>query len=287
MDLAGTRLVVERALDLGVTLFDTADTYGERGRSEDFLGQILGARRKSIVLASKFGMSMGAAGSGASRRYIMTAVEASLKRLKTDWLDLYQLHTPDAATPIEETLRALEDLIRQGKVRHIGCSNFSAAQLVAAQNCAAQHGLHAFITCQNEYSLMERGIERELLPAMAEAGVGLLPYYLLASGLLTGKYKRHAPPPKDARLSQGTRRSGQYLNDATLAAVERLEQFCRRRGHTLLELAFGWLAAHQEVSSIIAGATRPEQVEQNVAAIGWSLDADEMEEVDRLMPRRG
>lgn len=286
VDLAGTRLVVERALDLGITLFDTSDTYGERGRSEEFLGEILGARRKAIVLATKFGMSMGAAGSGASRRYILSAVEASLKRLNTDYIDLYQLHTPDNSTPIEETLRALDDLIQQGKVRYIGCSNFSAAQLVEAQQTSARHGLHAFIACQNEYSLMERGIERDLLPAIAAEGMGLLPYYPLASGLLTGKYRRNAPPPKDARLSAGTRRSGQYLSDATLAAVERLEQFSRRRGHTLLQLAFGWLAAHREVSSIIAGATRPEQVEQNVAAIGWSLGAEEMVEVDRLMPRR-
>ena len=283
IDLEATRRVVHKALDLGITLFDTADVYGERGGSEDCLGRILGPRRKDIVLATKFGLPMDDEGrlKGASRAYVMAAVEASLKRLRTDWIDLYQLHRPDPATPIEETLRALDDLIRQCKVRYIGCSNLPAWQVVEAQWTARHHGLKAFVSSQNEYSLLVREAERELLPALEAYGLGLLPYFPLASGLLTGKYKRTLPPPQGARLSNA-RYGDRYLTEANWTRVERLEEFCRTRGRTLLELAFSWLLSRPCLASVIAGATRPEQIEANVRAAGWSLTADELTEVDRI-----
>jgi aryl-alcohol dehydrogenase-like predicted oxidoreductase len=284
LDLAATRKVVHRALDLGITLFDTADIYGERGRSEEYLGESLGERRKDIVLATKFGMPMDDAGThkGASRRYILCAVEASLKRLKTDWIDLYQLHQPDPLTPIEETLRALDDLIRQGKVRYIGCSNLPAWQVVEALWTAEHAGLDRFVSCQDEYSLVVREPERELIPMMQRFGLGLLPYFPLASGLLTGKYKRNAPMPAGARLTATQRLADRYLTEANRAMVERLEEFCVRRGRSLLELAFAWLAARPGVASVIAGATSPEQVEANVRAVEWNLTPEDVAEVDRL-----
>ncbi len=283
IDLEASRKVVEKALDLGITLFDTADAYGERGGSESALGQILGGRRKDIVLATKFGMPMDEAEAlrGASRRYILSAVEASLRRLRTDWIDLYQLHRPDPETPIEETLRTLEDLIRQGKVRYIGCSNLPAWQAVDALWTARHLGLTSFVSCQDEYSLLVRDPERELLPAMAAHGLGLLPYFPLASGLLTGKYKRGKPLPEGARLTKTQRLADRYLTEANWQVVERLEEYCKTRGRTLLELAFSWLAAQSRVSSVIAGATRPEQVEQNVKAVEWGLTPDDLAEVDR------
>ena len=239
-----SRAVVHKALDLGITLFDTADTYGNRGGSEDCLGQVLGERRRDIVLATKFGMPMDEARvlSGASRRYIMTAVEASLRRLRTDWIDLYQLHTPDAHTPIEETLRALDDLVRQGKVRYVGNSNFAAWQAVDASWTARHRGLERFVSCQNEYSLLVRDIEAELVPAMQVCGLGLLPYFPLAGGLLTGKYRRGAPAPPGARFARMTGLAERYLTPANWTMVEALEEFCARRGHGLIELAFSWLA---------------------------------------------
>jgi aryl-alcohol dehydrogenase-like predicted oxidoreductase len=283
IDLEATRHVVHRALDLGVTLFDTADIYGERGGSEECLGRILGPRRKDIVLATKFGMAMDEAGGkkGASRAYIMSAVEASLRRLNTDWIDLYQLHRPDPQTPIEDTLRALNDLIRQGKVRHIGCSNLAGWQVVEAQWTARHFGLDGFVTAQDEYSLLVRDIERELVPALKAYGLGLLPYFPLASGLLTGKYRRNAPMPEGARLTHA-RYSGRYLTEANWRRVEALEAFARGRGRNLLDLAFGWLLSKPFLSSVIAGATRPEQVEANVSAATRVLTADDLAELDRI-----
>jgi aryl-alcohol dehydrogenase-like predicted oxidoreductase len=279
-----SRAVVHRALDLGITLFDTADTYGNRGGSEDCLGQVLGERRKDIVLATKFGLPMDEAKilSGASRRYIMTAAEASLRRLRTDWIDLYQLHTPDALTPIEETLRALDDLIRQGKVRYVGNSNFAAWQAVAADWTARHHDLDRFVSCQNEYSLLKRDIEAELAPAMQACGLGLLPYFPLAAGLLTGKYRRQAAPPQGTRFARMQGLADRYLTPANWTILERLEDFCARRGHSLLELAFSWLKARPAVASVIAGATKPEQVEQNVKAASWALTPDDLAEIARL-----
>jgi aryl-alcohol dehydrogenase-like predicted oxidoreductase len=284
IDLEASRKVVNKALDLGVTLFDTADMYGNYGGSETILGQIFGARRKDIVLATKFGMKMNDAGTlqGASRRYIMAEVEESLRRLQTDWIDLYQLHTPDPLTPIEETLRALDDLVRQGKVRYIGCSNLRSWQVVEAQWTAKQLNINAFISCQDEYSLVVRDIERESIPAIEAYNLGLLPYFPLASGLLTGKYRRNKPVPEGTRFQSWQKLGERYMNDANWQIVERLDDFATKRGHSLLELAVSWLIAKPIVSSVIAGATKPEQVEQNVKAGDWSLTAEDLAEIDRL-----
>jgi aryl-alcohol dehydrogenase-like predicted oxidoreductase len=286
IDLEASRKVVHKALDLGVTLFDTADMYGNRGGSEACLGQILGDRRKDVVLATKFGYPMDQAETlkGASRRYIVTAVEASLRRLKTDWIDLYQIHRPDPLTPLEETLRAMDDLVRQGKVRYLGCSNLPAWQVVHAKWTCREARLDSFISCQDEYSLLVRGIERELVPAMQAYGLGLLPYFPLASGLLTGKYVRGAAAGGDTRFAHWAHLAKRYLTDANWDSVERLSKFATLRGHTLLELAFSWLAARPTVSSIIAGATKPEQVEMNVNAAEWALTHDDMAEIDTFAP---
>ena len=212
----------------------------------------------------------------------MRTVEQSLKRLRTDWIDLYQVHKPDPATPIEETLRALDDLVRQGKVRHIGCSNFTAAQVEAALACSRDNRLAAFISCQDQYSALVRGIEHDLLPAIERTGLGLLPYFPLASGLLTGKYKRGEPMPEGARLAYSQRHINRFVTDEFMQAAFALDDFARSRGRTLLELAFGWLLTHKAVPSVIAGATRPEQLEQNVKATGWSLTPADLAEVDRI-----
>jgi aryl-alcohol dehydrogenase-like predicted oxidoreductase len=282
LDLEATRAVVHRALDLGVTLIDTADAYNS-GASEELLGRLLDERRKQVVLATKFGMAVDGSRrvAGASRGYLEQAVEASLKRLRTDWIDLYQLHRPDAATPIEETLRALDNLVRQGKVRHIGCSNLTGAQIAEAQQTAQRHGLAHFTAAQDQYSLLARGIERELIPAIQTHGVGLIPYFPLASGLLTGKFKRGAPLPPNTRMSSA-RYADRFVNERNWRLVDELDAFARGRGHSLLELAFGWLIGKAAVASVIAGASSPEQVEQNVRAAGWKLTAEEMAEVDRI-----
>jgi len=288
IDLAATRKVVHKALDLGITLFDEADTYGDpRGSSESCLGEILGDRRKDIVLATKFARPMDAAGrlQGASRHYIMAEVEASLKRLKTDWIDLYQQHQPDPMTPIEETLRALDDLVRQGKVRYIGCSTLPAWQVVEAQWTAKHHGLHHFVSCQEEYSLLSRRLDREMMPMLQAYGLGLIPFAPLANGLLTGKYQRDMPLPEGARLSYMHRAADRYLTDSNWSVVERLEAFAAERGHTLLEVAVSWLLRRPQVASVIAGATKPEQVEQNSRAAGWALTEEDMREIDRLTAR--
>jgi aryl-alcohol dehydrogenase-like predicted oxidoreductase len=285
IDLEATRRVVHKALDLGITFFDEADTYGNpRGASESCLGQILGDRRKDIVLATKFARPMDGSGwfEGASRRYIMAEVEASLRRLRTDWIDLYQQHQPDPLTPIEETLRALDDLVRQGKVRYIGSSTLPAWQVVEAQWTAKHARLHHFVSCQEEYSLLSRTLDREMMPMLESYGLGLIPFRPLANGLLTGKYKRGEAMPRGTRLSSETTAAGRYLTEANWSAVERLEGFAAERGHTLLELAISWLLRRPAVASVIAGATTPEQVEQNVHAAGWALSEDDMGEVDRL-----
>jgi aryl-alcohol dehydrogenase-like predicted oxidoreductase len=284
IDLAATKLVVHRALDAGITLFDTSDSYGNRGGSETQLGEALGDRRKDIVLATKFAWPMDDVGvlKGASRRYIMAAVEGSLRRLRTDWIDLYQMHLPDPLTPVEETLRALEDLVRQGKVRYIGCSNLAPWQVADAVWTSRCHELSAFVSAQDEYSLLVRGAERELLPVLNALGLGLLPYFPLAGGLLTGKYKRGQPLPEGARLTYVKASADRFLHERNWAKVEALDAFCAARGHSLIELAFAWLAARAPVSSIIAGATRPEQIDVNVRAVEWQLTAAEIAEVDRL-----
>jgi aryl-alcohol dehydrogenase-like predicted oxidoreductase len=284
IDFAASERVVHKAIALGVNLIDTADSYGNRGGSEEELGRILGDKRKHIVLATKFGLPMDDTGTlrGASRRYVMLAVDASLKRLRTDWIDLYQLHRPDDRTPIEETLRALDELVRQGKVRYIGCSNLSAQQVIAARDAASRHGLAAFISCQDEYSLLERDIERELIPTAKAIGLGILPYFPLASGLLTGKYRRGSPPPPGSRLAKNQRHAQDFLSERNWRIVGELEAFALRHGRTMLELAFGWLLRDPAVASVIAGATSPEQIEQNVRAADWTPSAEDLAELDRI-----
>jgi len=284
IDFPASERVVHAAIARGVNLIDTADSYGNRGGSEEALGRILGDKRKEIVLATKFGLPMDEAGTlrGASRRYVLQAAEASLKRLRTDWIDLYQLHRPDAQTPIEETLSALDDLVRQGKVRFIGCSNLSAQQVIAAQDAARRQGLAAFVSCQDEYSLLVRDIERELIPAAKTRGLGILPYFPLASGLLTGKYRRDAPPPPGTRLAKNPRHAQEFISERNWRIVAALEAFVAGRGRSLVELAVSWLLRDGVVASVIAGATTPEQVEQNIGAAGWTLSAEDLAEIDRI-----
>jgi aryl-alcohol dehydrogenase-like predicted oxidoreductase len=220
---------------------------------------------------------------GASRHTIIAGAEASLRRLNTDWIDLYQQHQPDPCTPIDETLRAFDDLVRQGKVRYVGCSNLKAWQVVEARWTSRSLGLAAFVSCQNEYSLLMRQPDRELIPMMQSHGIGLLPYYPLASGALTGKYRRNTPMPEGARLTvHGARYGDRFLNDTNWPIVEKLDAFAAARDRTLLELAFSWLAARQCVSSIIAGATRPEQVAENVRAVNWVLSTGDLQEIDQI-----
>ena len=284
IDYPATRAVVHKALDLGITFFDTSDTYGESGGSEEYLGRALAGRRRNIVLASKFARPMDPEGrlQGASRRYIMAAVEASLKRLNTDYLDLYQQHIGDPKTPIEETLRALDDLVRQGKVRYIGCSTLSAWQVVEAQWVSTHFGLERYVSCQERYSLLDRDLDRELMPVIENYRLGLIPFSPLADGMLSGKYRRNAPMPAGARLTTTPRAAERRLSERNWTVVERLADFCEARGHTLLELAISWLLHRPAVASVIAGATRPEQVEANVRAAGWALSREDMDEIDRL-----
>jgi aryl-alcohol dehydrogenase-like predicted oxidoreductase len=277
-DVAAARAVVHRALDLGVTLLDTADAYGN-GTSESFLGEALGARRKQAVIATKFGMG---SPNGASRRTIMRTVEASLKRLRTDYIDLYQVHFPDPRTPIEETLRALDELVRQGKVRQIGCSNFSRAQVKAALETSQRLGIAAFVTCQDEYSLLVRGIERELAPLMREHGMTLLPYAPLAGGFLSGKYCRDKPLPGNARLAYSTHHASDVINERNWNLADQLREFAVRRDRSMLDIAFGWLLARPYTASVIAGAMTPEQMEQNVAAGSVNLSSEDIAALDRI-----
>ena len=284
LDLEGTRAVIHAALDHGITLFDTADVYGNQGGSETLMGQVLGDRRKDIVLATKFGLPMdGEDGrlKGGSRRYIMSAVEASLKRLRTDWIDLYQYHKPDPLTPTEETLRALDDLVKQGKVRYIGSSNLPGWQVVEAQWTSKHLGLNRFVSCQDEYSLLVRKAEQDVAPVAARYGMGLLPYFPLASGMLTGKYRRGAPPPAGTRMA-GTDRYARYQTEDSFAVVEKLDAYAQARGRTLVELAFSWLLAKAPVSSVIAGATKPEQIAQNVKAGDRALTEAEIREIEAI-----
>jgi aryl-alcohol dehydrogenase-like predicted oxidoreductase len=286
IDEAQAAAVVAMALELGITLFDTADVYGP-GSSEEFLGRALGGRRREAVIATKFAgpMGEGPLRAGGSRRYIYQAVEDSLRRLGTDYIDLYQMHMPDARTPIEETMRALDDVVRAGKVRYIGCSNYAGWQVADAQWTARTQHLSPFISAQNQYSLLDRRIERELVPACEKHGLGILPYFPLANGMLTGKYRRGQAPPEGTRLAGLGSRAAEVLTDENYDIVERLEGFAGERGKSLLDVAIGWLASQPYVGSVIAGATKPEQLEQNVRAGEWRLSTDEMAEVARLSRR--
>ncbi|MCC7112854.1 MAG: aldo/keto reductase [Burkholderiales bacterium] len=284
LDLEATRRVVHRALDLGITLFDTADGYGNRGGSETQLGEVLGTKRRDIVLATKFGWPMDDIGvlRGGSRRYLMRAVEDSLRRLKTDWIDLYQFHTPDPETPLEETLRALDDLVRQGKVRYVGCSNFAGWQVADAAWISRSEGLAPFVSVQNEYSLLVRDVESEVVPAMRKFGLGLLPFFPLAGGLLTGKYRHGEPLPAGARLTETKRSADRFLTERNWRIVDALQGFADSRGRKLVDVAVGWVLARPWVGSVIAGATSAEQIESNVAAGAVRLADDEIAELDRL-----
>jgi len=286
-DFDQSKDVVHRALDAGITLFDTADVYGGQGKSEEFLGKILKGRRQDVVLATKFGMKMGDGPhkSGGSRKYIMSAVEDSLRRLDTDYIDLYQLHRPDPETPIDETLRALDDLVRSGKVRYIGNSNFAGWQAAEAHYVAKQANLTPFISAQNEYNLLDRRIEGELVPACNAYGLSILPFFPLASGFLTGKYRQGQEMPAGTRLANAGPMAARVLTDKNYEVLGKLEAFAEARGKTMLDLAIGWLASLSHVGSVIAGATKPEQIDQNVAAGGWKLTADELAEVDSISRR--
>jgi aryl-alcohol dehydrogenase-like predicted oxidoreductase len=283
LDQAGTTAVVHAALDAGVTLFDTADIYGGT-KSEVMLGEALGDKRKEIVLATKFAgpLGKGPNGQGGSRRYVLEACEASLKRLGTDYIDLYQMHFPDADTPIEETLGALDDLVSAGKVRYIGCSNFTGWQIADADWIARSEHMTRFVSAQNNFSLLERNLEREVVPAAERFGLGILPFFPLASGLLSGKYKRGEGAPEGTRLAGMGARAAQALSDKNFDKVEKLTGWAEERGHTILDLAFAWLLGHPSVPSVIAGATKPEQVTANVATSSWKLTPAEVAEVTKL-----
>jgi aryl-alcohol dehydrogenase-like predicted oxidoreductase len=284
-DRRETRGVVEAALDAGITLIDTADVYGGGGDSETFIGDALKGRRDEVVLATKFGMNMqGKNGpdwdARGSRRYVRIAVEASLRRLQTDWIDLYQYHRPDGITPAEETLAALDELVREGKVRYVGSSNHKAWQVVEAEHVARRDGRSRYISAQNHYSLLERDVEAELAPACERYGIGILPYFPLAHGLLTGKYRRGQPAPEESRLAGRPER----LTDEAFDRIEALEQFAEERGRSLLEVAIGGLAAQPAVGSVIAGATKPEQVRENAEAGDWEPSEDDLAALDEIVP---
>ncbi len=283
-----TAAIVERALGLGVTFFDTADVYGPRGLSEEYLGQALEGHRHQVVLASKVGSPMGddPLSTGASRRHIVDACRDSLRRLRTDYIDLYQIHFPDPHTPIEETMRALDDLVRAGHVRYIGCSNFPAWQVVEAQWTArAFHGAK-LVSTQDQYSLLDRRVERELTPVCEKYGLSLIPYYPLASGLLTGKYRQGEPLPAGTRLALSGPNASRFLTDRNWQVVEAVRRFAESAGRPMVEIALAWLATRPAVDVVIAGATSPEQVEQNVRALEWKMTADEAQEVERITARR-
>jgi aryl-alcohol dehydrogenase-like predicted oxidoreductase len=290
LDLEESRAVVHAALDAGITLIDTADSYGA---SENRLGEILQGVRDDVVIATKFGSDVRRLGldNGAdwgargSRRYVRRAVENSLRRLRTDWIDLYQLHRPDPLTPIEETLSVLDDLVHEGKVRYLGHSNFSGWQATEAEWVARSRGTERFISAQNEYSFLKRGIERDLVPALTQYGIGLLPYFPLASGLLTGKYRRGEGAPEGSRVKAWGMEA--TLNDKTFDVLDAMEAFAADRSITLLEVAIGGLAAQPAVASVIAGATSPEQVVANVKAGEWQPTAEDLVELDRIISGAG
>ncbi len=283
LDARASKNVIDAAIDAGINFFDTSDVYGNRGGSEECIGLALGERRQHVILATKFSMPMDNEGrtGGGSRAYVMSAVDASLRRLKTDWIDLYQMHFPDPRTPLEETLRALDDLVTQGKVRYIGYSNFAGWQIADAAWIAKTSHRTPFISAQNEYSLLFRGVEMDVLPAARHFGLGFLPYFPLASGLLTGKYRPGAPPPPGSRFVT-TPLGARHKAYTDFEKIERLTAFAARHGRTLLELAMSWLAARPGVSSIIAGATSAEQVVQNARAADWPLTAQDLAEIDKL-----
>ncbi|HWF48205.1 MAG TPA: aldo/keto reductase [Bryobacteraceae bacterium] len=279
IDKPATHAVVAAALDAGINFLDTADMYGG-GQSEEYLADALRDRRKEIVLATKFGFSMGEGKSGASPAYVREAIDASLSRLKTDYIDLYQLHTPDPKTPIADTLGALGELVKAGKVREIGCSNFSADQLREAA-AAVKTGAPRFVSVQNEYSLLNRAPEAEVLPECRRQGIAFIPYFPLANGLLTGKYRKGQPVPENSRGKDAWGPS--VFTDSNLELVESLYSFASSRGHSLLELAISWLATQEGIASVIAGAKTPQQAKANAAAASWNLSNEELAQIDAIV----
>jgi aryl-alcohol dehydrogenase-like predicted oxidoreductase len=279
----GALEVVATALDAGITLFDTADIYSE-GQSEEILGKALRGRREQAIIATKFGGQMGTSPfqRGASQRWLRIAVEASLRRLGTEWIDLYQLHFPDGDTPIEETLQTLDDLVHEGKVRYIGSSNFAAWQVADAEWTARTNHQERFVGAQNEYNLLQRSVEAELTPACVRYGIGIIPYSPLASGLLTGKFRRGEAPPQDTRMGKNPQLAQRWLTDRNFDLIESLQQFAERRSLSLLDVAIGGLAAQPQVASVIAGAMTPEQVLANVRAGQWRPSAEDLDELDRI-----
>lgn len=280
-----TGRVVHQALDEGINFFDTADVYS-KGKSEEFLGKALGRRRDEVLIATKFANPMGEGTGGGSAGWVKQACEDSLKRLGTDRIDLYQMHIPAGDVPIEETLRALDDLVTEGKVRFIGCSNFSAEQIDEARKVSANASLVPFVSAQDHWSLLQRDVEQEVIGACERHDMRQLPYFPLASGLLTGKYRKGQPLPEDTRLSSiPEERRERWMSEDKLDTVEELISFCEERDRTILELAFSWLASQDVVASVIAGATKPEQVSSNTNAIGWRLSEEELEKVDEITRR--
>jgi aryl-alcohol dehydrogenase-like predicted oxidoreductase len=287
IDVDASARVVGAAIDAGITLFDTADIYGGT-KSEEFLGQALGARRDEVLVATKFGVPIDDDHKGgASAAYVTSACEESLRRLRTDRIDLYQLHFPDQATPIGETLGALDELVRAGKVREIGASNFTAEMIAEADEFSRDAGRARFVSIQNEFSLLRRGPERDgVLDACAERGIAFIPYFPLASGLLTGKYRRNEAPPAGTRLAgMPEDRRDQLFSDKNMNRVEALEEWAADHGHSLLDLAIAWLLARPPVASVIAGATKPEQVDANARAAAWKLTDDDVAEIDQVIEK--
>ena len=282
VDAEGTAKVVHAAMDAGINFFDTADTYGGT-KSEEFLAAALGKKRKDVIIATKFGSEIDENRKGARPEYVKAAAEDSLRRLKTDRIDLYQLHKPDPTVPIADTLGALDDLVKEGKVREIGCSNFTVEMLYEA-DAAVKPGAARFVSVQNEYSLLHRAPKRDVLPECAARDMAFLPYFPLANGLLTGKYRKGQAPPPGSRLASGW--NEKLLTEENLTIVENLIEFAEQRGHTLLELAFSWLRSRPAVASIIAGATTAEQVRANAAAVNWQISESDLEEVGRITASR-
>ena len=289
MDLNATQKVIHKAIDLGINFFDTSNTYGNQ-LSEEYIGKTITKDiRRNIIIATKFGMDMGGIPNniGASRKHILEQVDDSLKRLNSDYIDLYQIHVPDPHTPILETLTTLNDLVRSGKVRYIGCSNFAGWQIAQAMETSRKESLEAFVSNQPEYSMLNRSIETEILPACENYKLGILPFFPLANGFLTGKYKRNQPPPSGTRLSESAESANAYFTSKNFDIIENLEQLANDANHTVTELAISWLLSNNNVSSVISGATKTSQLEINAKAADWDLETDVLDEIEIILNSKG
>ena len=289
MDLNATQKVIHKAIDLGINFFDTSNTYGNQ-LSEEYIGKTITKDiRRNIIIATKFGMDMGGIPNniGASRKHILEQVDDSLKRLNSDYIDLYQIHVPDPHTPILETLTTLNDLVRSGKVRYIGCSNFAGWQIAQAMETSRKESLEAFVSNQPEYSMLNRSIETEILPACENYKLGILPFFPLANGFLTGKYKRNQPPPSGTRLYESAESANAYFTSKNFDIIEKLEQLANDANHTVTELAISWLLSNNNVSSVISGATKTSQLEINAKAADWDLETDVLDEIEIILNSKG